>query len=280
MFCLGPHEVNPSGKITPMALSAAIVRKDMSAADNVQVASNWSKSFDILLDTYKEIAESFPLLLQYRSLFRENSHLQKILVWIYEDLLKFHLRAWRIFAQYSKPSHYPPLFLPLAVHGFGADSRCCAEWTQIFCSTWKDFQASFKPILSDLLRHRELLDCGASLVQIQESRDLRIQSETSFAALMQEQNLTNTRAVINWLSAADPKLDQDVCAATRQDIPDTGRWILKGLVVKDWLDPAECSVPVFWLNGIPGAGKFGFKLINPPLLYTRSDYGRRAKANL
>lgn len=66
------------------------------------MASNWSKAFDILLDTYKTISESFPLLLQYRSVFTENDHLKKILIWIYEDLLMFHLRALRIFDQPGK----------------------------------------------------------------------------------------------------------------------------------------------------------------------------------
>jgi hypothetical protein len=67
--------------------------------DFEQIASNWSKSFDILLDTYKQIAENFPLLEKYRSMFAENDHMKKVLVWMYEDILKFHLRAWRVFSQ-------------------------------------------------------------------------------------------------------------------------------------------------------------------------------------
>ena len=68
-------------------------------ADGRQIASNWSKSFDTLLDTYKQLAENFPLLLQCRSMFEENEHMKKILVWIYEDILKFHLRALRVFTE-------------------------------------------------------------------------------------------------------------------------------------------------------------------------------------
>jgi hypothetical protein len=58
-----------------------------------------SKAFDILLDTYKQIAESFPLVSKYRSMFEKNDHMHKILVWLYEDMLTFHLRAYRVFAQ-------------------------------------------------------------------------------------------------------------------------------------------------------------------------------------
>jgi hypothetical protein len=60
-----------------------------------------SKAFDVLLDAYKQIAENFPLLLKYRAMFteKEHEHMKMILVWIYEDILKFHLRAWRVFSQ-------------------------------------------------------------------------------------------------------------------------------------------------------------------------------------
>lgn len=32
-------------------------------------------------------------------MFRDNDHMRKVLVWIYEDILNFHRRAWRIFSQ-------------------------------------------------------------------------------------------------------------------------------------------------------------------------------------
>jgi hypothetical protein len=93
---------------------------------------------------------------------------------------------------------------------------------------------------------------------MQEFRDSRLQSQASFAAIERYQNRTKTLAVINWLSAADASLDQEAFASTRHDIPDTSCWILNEPKVKDWLNPSECSVPVFWLNGIPGAGRFKF----------------------
>jgi hypothetical protein len=66
------------------------------------------KAFDVLLDAYKQISENFPLLLKYRSMFDQNDHMKKVLVWIYEDMLKFHLRALRIFSQ---PGWLPVYFL-------------------------------------------------------------------------------------------------------------------------------------------------------------------------
>jgi hypothetical protein len=105
-----------------------------------------------------------------------------------------------------------------------------------------------------MTRHRELIERRANLEQIQESRDARLQSQASFAVLEREANLAKTLAVVNWLSAADAGLDQEDFAAKRQVVPDSGRWILEESKVKNWLEPADSSLPIFWLNGIPGAG--------------------------
>lgn len=92
------------------------------------------------------------------------------------------------------------------------------------------------------------------MVEIQESRISRLQSQASFVALEREQNLAKTLAVVNWLSAADAALDQEDFSAKRQYTADSGRWILEEPRVKEWFDPAGSSVPIFWLSGIPGAG--------------------------
>lgn len=109
--------------------------------------------------------------------------------------------------------------------------------------------------MNDLLRHRELIESTANLERFQESRDARLKSQASFAALEREQGRLQTLAVMNWLSAAESSLDQEDFAGTRLLIPATGQWILEEAKVKAWLDPKDSSVPVFWLSGIPGAGK-------------------------
>jgi len=128
-------------------------------------------------------------------------------------------------------------------------------WRQFFNATWKDFRESSRPILNDITRHRELIERKTNLLGIQESRDARLQSQASFAALEREQNLAKTLAVVNWLFAADIALDHEDFADKRRYTPDSGRWALETRKLKDWFDPANASVPIFWLSGIPGAGK-------------------------
>jgi hypothetical protein len=135
------------------------------------------------------------------------------------------------------------------------NSNGVLAWKQLFTATWKDFQASFKPILGDILRHRELIESTASLEQLQEARGAHLQSQTKFAAFELGQNHKKMLDVVQWLSAADSDADQEAFASTRHDIPDTGRWVLNETKVKSWLDPNQSSVPIIWLNGKPGAGK-------------------------
>jgi hypothetical protein len=66
------------------------------------VASAWTESFDTLLDAYKQLAESIPLLEQYQALFKNNQHMVDALSVIYADILDFHGAALRIFKQPSK----------------------------------------------------------------------------------------------------------------------------------------------------------------------------------
>jgi hypothetical protein len=135
-------------------------------------------------------------------------------------------------------------------------------WKKLFTATWKDFQESFKPILNDLVRHRELIESTASLERIQESRDAQLHFQASFAALEQEQVHTRTLAVISWLSAADSDADQTTFSAARHDIPNTGRWILDAPSIQAWLNPNNASTPIVWVNGKPGVGESGIYPIN------------------
>jgi hypothetical protein len=125
----------------------------------------------------------------------------------------------------------------------------------MFSATWKNFQESTKPILNDLLRHRELIERVASLHQIQESRVARLQSQASFAAMEKEQNGTKIRTISTWLSTSDWSDDQENFASKRRDVSGSGAWILDEAKVKAWLDPLSFNIPLLWLNGKPGAGK-------------------------
>ena len=122
-----------------------------------------------------------------------------------------------------------------------------------------------------------MIENTATLEQIQEARDAQLRSEAAFAAFELEQNHSKRIAVINWLSAADADADQVAFSAARQDIPDTGRWILEHPNIKSWLDRTKSTAPTVWLNGKPGAGesfRFILKLSTGPksMIVTNFEY--------
>lgn len=67
-----------------------------------QTARTWADSFDILLEAYQSLGENFPLLHHYAGLFRDNKEVENVLGLIYEDILRFHSSALRMFSRSSR----------------------------------------------------------------------------------------------------------------------------------------------------------------------------------
>jgi hypothetical protein len=67
----------------------------------LQVSSNYMNAFDGLLDVYKELGESLPIVEHYASQLQNKNlpHLQQIIECIFADILKFHHTAHKYFRQ-------------------------------------------------------------------------------------------------------------------------------------------------------------------------------------
>ncbi|KAF2178004.1 putative zinc finger protein [Zopfia rhizophila CBS 207.26] len=196
----------------------------------VWVASSYAEAFGELLDTYEHIGENLPLFLQYENLFHAQPHTVRVLTLMYEDILKFHRIALRYFQQ------------PL--------------WKQLFDATWKTYKSRFSGIISNMARHRNLIESQASLSQIEAFQESRRIEDDRFDAQMRNENLGRSRAVYGWLKAANVDTDQYHFSKIRADYPGTGKWLLDNSTFKDWFNHQFPMIPpLLWLNGIPGAGK-------------------------
>jgi hypothetical protein len=142
-------------------------------------------------------------------------------------------------------------------------------------STWKNFRTRFQAILDSLQRHKSLIESQASLLEFQQSQAARALLEEQFSKMQEDERKRQLVAVTAWLSAANSSLDQKNAASERSEYPETGRWLLDNHKMKLWLDSDSSSIPLLWINGIPGAGmtaslEFGYFLIglrkNHPLL--------------
>ncbi|KAK0111064.1 hypothetical protein ONS95_001444 [Cadophora gregata] len=106
-------------------------------------ARTWTDSFETLLDAYGQLGEHIPLLQQYHSFFGSTSEMTTVLVLIYKDILSFHKEATKFFSGKDK------------------------VWRQLFRSMWKNFETTFKQILDNLKRHRDLIREQATVISFQ-----------------------------------------------------------------------------------------------------------------
>ncbi|KAF2680197.1 C2H2 domain-containing protein [Lentithecium fluviatile CBS 122367] len=193
-------------------------------------ASNFTDSFDVLLDAYEQIGEQLPLLQEYEDLFHHSPHMIQALVLMYIDILEFHQNAIRFFSG--------------------------KLWRRFFRSMWKDFGTKFSGILKSLSRHRSLVESRASLAQYRLYREDIANMRSGLDRLITEEQNKKMKAVREWLAVgSQSQEDHDACCQIRKEFPSTGRWILKHEFVKDWMAVDNPPTPIVWLTGIPGAGK-------------------------
>ncbi|CZR51266.1 uncharacterized protein PAC_01141 [Phialocephala subalpina] len=144
----------------------------------VWVAKTCTDSLDSLLNTYEQICETIPQLLQYDKLFKQNPAMQRVLGLIYKDILEFHRRALVVFKRRS--------------------------WRRHFSATWKDFNTHFGRLLDNLRRHKRDIESQASLVEIERNQSLREDQEKQFLAAESKERERQEKVISeNWSKEPD-----------------------------------------------------------------------------
>ncbi|KAI1772544.1 hypothetical protein F4818DRAFT_426298 [Hypoxylon cercidicola] len=196
----------------------------------LQIAGTFAEAFHELLDTYEKLGESFPLLLQYERLFREDANMLRVLTIMYKDILEFHRQALRYFQQ--------PML------------------KQLFQATWKTYKTRFQPLIDNIRGHGVLVQNQATLSQIEDYRKSTQAQNYQLQSILDEQENRRLREVLVWLSAPNVSNDQSYYSKIREEYPGTGRWLLDVPAFKEWFDPRCPTIPpLLWMTGMPGAGK-------------------------
>lgn len=121
---------------------------------------------------------------------------------------------------------------------------------------WKDFSTKFSGILNSLRRHKELIECRASLSQYRRYQEDMAEMSSKLDELINQKQSKKMKVVKEWLAVySQPEQDHDSVRNTRAEYPSTGDWILEHKLVEDWKDADVPSTPLAWMTGIPGAGK-------------------------
>ena len=167
---------------------------------------------------------------------------------IYGDILEFHRRALRFFTRPSKSLWQICLTR--------STNNLATAWKQLFHSSWKTFRTQFQYILNSLSRHKILVESQASIIEYGQSEIARVAAQTHFDETAKAEKLRRSLAVTEKIHPPNSRIDQEKTKEARQEYRESGRWILRHNLLKDWMDLSCQNVRPLWVNGIPGAGTF------------------------
>ncbi|ERF71684.1 hypothetical protein EPUS_08997 [Endocarpon pusillum Z07020] len=193
----------------------------------IQWTSTLKQSFDAIINTTEEIGGLLPEFKEVNQLFAHNVQLKDVLVLFFQDILDFYLVALQFF---SKP-----------------------RWRYVFESLWPKQRDRIKLVITNIGRHTALMRNEFRMEHIREERDARLRALEHFEKMdrsnrQQEYNIIKTGISPK---SYDDKLDWlygRICEGT-------GKWLLRDPTFAKWLDFADVSTKIVWLQGIPGAGK-------------------------
>jgi hypothetical protein len=138
---------------------------------------------------------------------------------------------------------------------------------------WKNFHTKFDGILSSLRRHKDIVECRASLAQYRLYQEDAAEYKTKLEESILREETKKLMVVKEWLAVGElPQLDHSSFCMIRTECATTTRWITQHEIVKNWIQADVPMSPVVWMYGIPGAGQYS--RCNPlqALTNIRKDY--------
>ncbi|MCJ1267692.1 hypothetical protein MMC22_007578 [Lobaria immixta] len=193
----------------------------------LQWTSILKQSFDAIINTTAEVGELLPEFKEVSQLFGHNVHLKDVLVLFFQDILDFYLVSLKFF---NKP-----------------------RWRYIFESLWPKQRDSIKVVITHITRHTSLMRNEVRLEHIREEHDARLRALEHF----EESEKSNRQREYHTIKIAiSPKFYDDKLDWVYGRICEgTGKWLMGDSTFAKWLDVADLSTKIIWLQGIPGAGK-------------------------
>ncbi|GES57152.1 Zinc finger, C2H2-type/integrase, DNA-binding protein [Aspergillus terreus] len=183
----------------------------------LNLADEYEKAFDGLLDVYKRVGESLPLLSEYKGVFHARPHTVRVLLYLYKDILQLHRDSLIYFRQ--------------------------PKWKNLFDETWKTYSSRFDGLILNLARHGSLIEKDANPSEI--DTELR-PTPSSLDSEMRVEDLTRSNIVSEygdtgrWLLNNpsfqrwfDRKFPEIPPLLWLRGIPGAGKTILASLIVEE-----------------------------------------------
>ncbi|MCJ1262293.1 hypothetical protein MMC22_002163 [Lobaria immixta] len=211
----------------------------------LMLARQHATVMDKILQAFSDIAAVLPRMDKLKETFGDNVDFQQVLSLIYSDILEFHRRVYKFFRRKA--------------------------WHFWFAFDWGLFERRFKSILEKLSSHCDLLDKEAAAIhffEMKKMRDLRQREDEEFEERRQRQL---AQEVLSWLSAAEDVQEEHLHNLADKRQPGTCDWILDDDQMVSWVED-EKGDPIFWMTGIPGAGKSFLSSLIIQNLHLRDDH--------
>lgn len=137
---------------------------------------------------------------------------------------------------------------------------------QVFEASWRESKPKRDLRIRDnLAQLKRLMHSPAiSIAQLEEILQLRKKAIQDLDQNIESQEAHRLGVVRQWLCPFDSEIELDRHRETRSVCKEPGRWLLNDDRFHKWLSPGDqCSTPLLWLNGVPGAGVFpGFPFLS------------------
>ena len=121
--------------------------------------------------------------------------------------------------------------------------------------TYRSLDDLFGDVVGNLYRSKQLLLETADVAHYAAAHDARIILYKRYEAEAEAENHRRNQVVQDWIAAAGCEDIHNSLRERRTNFPGTAIWIHKHEAFARWIKEFSTEKRIFWLSGIPGAGK-------------------------
>ncbi|KAI0442379.1 NACHT domain protein [Xylaria telfairii] len=193
----------------------------------LQWTSALKASFDAIVNTMAELGELLPEFKRVMALFDQNAAIKEVMVLFFRDILDIYLVALKFFK--------------------------LSRWKYLFESLWPKHKEKIKVVMTHIQNHVRLMRNEVRLEHIQQEHEARQRALANFEREEEERRAQEFHRIKTDIA---PQSYDDTLEIFRGLVyQGTGLWLLQDATFKQWLNPISGEPRIFWLQGIPGAGK-------------------------
>ncbi|ETS84159.1 hypothetical protein PFICI_02184 [Pestalotiopsis fici W106-1] len=193
----------------------------------LQWASALKTSFDAIINTTEEIGLALPEFQQAGQLFGDKEQVKDVLLLFFHDILEFYRLAFRFFR--------------------------LTRWKYLFESLWPKHRDKIKKLVSIIERHRLMMRDKVLFEHILQEHEARRRDLDYYEAKENDERRKEYNTIMTRI--APQKYHTKLSTVRSQVCKGSGDWLLRDSTFATWLDPADKTSRLLWLQGIPGAGK-------------------------